>query len=186
MSAAPRPDGPWVVLIGAPGAGKTTTGRALATRVGVGFRDTDADVAVAAGKPVAQIFVDDGEAAFRALEAIAVAEALRTHQGVLALGGGAVLSPATQEALRGHRVVFLDVDLATAARRVGLNRDRPLLLNNTRATLKSLLDARRPVYRAAASNVVAADGRINEVVAKVLEALGEAGTPRASSHEVDA
>jgi shikimate kinase len=176
---------PRLVLIGAPGAGKTTVGRIVAGRLGVGFRDTDADVAAAAGKPVSAIFVDDGEAVFRALEATAVAEALRAHGGVLALGGGAVLTQATQEALRGHRVIFLDVVLSTAARRVGLNRDRPLLLNNPRATLKALLDARRPIYRAMATKVVAADGRVNEVVARVLEVLAD-GDARSERSEAGA
>jgi shikimate kinase len=160
-----------VVLIGPPGAGKTTVGRSVAGRLGVDFRDTDADVAAIAGKPVSQIFIDDGESAFRAMEVAAVAEALQTHDGVLALGGGAVLAPATRAALRGHVVVYLDVTLATAARRVGFNRDRPLLLHNPRATLKALLDERRPIYRSVATTVVAADGRVNEVVAKVLAAV---------------
>ncbi len=164
---------PRVVLIGAPGAGKTTIGRSVAHRLGVEFRDTDADVAATAGKPVAQIFVDDGEPAFRAMEVAAVAEALRSHDGVLALGGGAVLAPATQETLRGHRVVYLEVSLATAARRVGFNRDRPLLLQNPRATLRALLDERRPVYQSVATAVIPADGRVNEVVARVLAALDD-------------
>jgi shikimate kinase len=168
---------PRVVLIGAPGAGKTTIGRSVAHRLGAGFRDTDADIAAAAGKPVAQIFVDDGEPAFRAMEVAAVAEALRSHDGVLALGGGAVLAPATQEALRGHRVVYLEVSLATAARRVGFNRDRPLLLHNPRATLRALLDARRPVYLSVATTVISADGRVSDVVSRVLEALDEAAAP---------
>lgn len=168
---------PRVVLIGAPGAGKTTVGRSLAHRLGVGFRDTDSDIATKAGKPVSQIFVDDGEPAFRELEVAAVADALRDHDGVLALGGGAVLTPATQEALRGHRVVYLEVTLSTAARRVGLNRDRPLLLHNPRATLKALLDDRRPVYRSVAKVVISADGRVSDVVTEVLAALGEGGAP---------
>jgi shikimate kinase len=176
---------PRVVLVGAPGAGKTTIGRSVAHRLGVNFRDTDADIAAAAGKPVSQIFVDDGEPAFRAMEVAAVAEALRTHDGVLALGGGAVLAPATQEALRGHRVVYLEVTLATAARRVGFNRDRPLLLHNPRATLRALLDDRRPVYQSVATVVVPADGRVSEVVGRLLAVLdderattpGTAGSP---------
>jgi shikimate kinase len=174
---------PRVVLIGAPGAGKTTIGRSVAHRLGVAFRDTDSDIAATAGKPVSQIFVDDGEPAFRAMEVAAVADALRTHDGVLALGGGAVLAPATQEALRGLPVVYLEVTPATAARRVGFNRDRPLLLHNPRATLRALLDERRPVYQSVASAVVTADGRVNEVVTKVLavlalpDAAGGSGSP---------
>jgi len=172
---------PRVVLIGAPGAGKTTIGRSVAARLGVGFRDTDTDVAAAAGKPIAQIFVDDGEPAFRALEVQAVTAALRSHPGVLALGGGAVLAPTIRDALRGHRVIFLDVSLATAARRVGLNRDRPLLLGNPRATLKRLLDERRPIYSSLATAVVRAEGRVPEVVARVLAAMDPAAREQAGS-----
>ena len=137
---------PRVVLVGPPGAGKSTIGVALARRLGVGFRDTDADVEAALGKPISEVFVDDGEAAFRAAERSAVTTALDEHDGVLALGGGAVVDPATREQLRGHRVVFLDVSLSAAVSRVGLARDRPLLLGSPRAQLKALMDARHPWY----------------------------------------
>jgi shikimate kinase len=137
---------PRVVLVGPPGSGKTTVGRLLAQRWGVGFRDTDADVVEAAGMDVADIFIDQGEERFRELERDAVAAALTEHDGVLALGGGAVTQEATRGALRGHTVVFLDVGLTDAVRRVGLNRDRPLLLGNPRAQWKQLMDARRSLY----------------------------------------
>jgi shikimate kinase len=103
--------GPVLVLVGPPGAGKSTVGAAVAGRLGVAFRDTDADVEAAAGKAVSDVFVDDGEAAFRALERAAVARALQEHDGVLSLGGGAVLDAGTRELLDGHLVVLLDVDL---------------------------------------------------------------------------
>ena len=137
---------PRVVLVGPPGAGKSTIGQALARRLGVPFRDTDADVEASLGKPISDIFVDDGEPVFRAAEQSAVATALHEHDGVLALGGGAVADPATRQFLRGHRVVFLDVSLAAAVSRVGLARDRPLLLGSPRAQLKALMDARHPWY----------------------------------------
>jgi shikimate kinase len=160
---------PRVVLVGAPGAGKSTVGRLLADRLGVSFRDTDDDVELAAGKSIGDIFVDDGEPAFRALEREAVAVALTAHDGVLALGGGAVADPGTRAALGGHRVVFLDVGLADAASRVGLNRDRPLLVGNPRAQLKKLLDQRRPLYRQVATLTVDTAGRTpDEVVAEVV------------------
>ena len=160
---------PRVVLVGAPGAGKSTVGRLLADRLGVSFRDTDDDVELAAGKSIGDIFVDDGEPAFRALEREAVAVALTAHDGVLALGGGAVADPGTRETLGGHRVVFLDVGLADAASRVGLNRDRPLLVGNPRAQLKKLLDQRRPLYLQVASLTVDTAGRTpEEVVAEVV------------------
>jgi shikimate kinase len=166
------PDGPRVVLIGPPGAGKTSVGRALATRWGVPFRDTDEDVERAAGKAVSEIFVDDGEARFRELEADAVAAALDDHPGVLALGGGAVTTPVTRERLSGLRVVFLDVGLAAASSRVGLGSTRPLLLGNVRSQLKALLDARRPLYSAAASvTVVTDDLSVDEVVEQVAAAV---------------
>jgi shikimate kinase len=157
------------VLVGPPGAGKSTVGRLLAERLGVGFRDTDDDVETVAGKSISDIFVDDGEPAFRALEREAVAAALTTHDGVLALGGGAVADPGTRDLLGGHCVVFLDVGLADAANRVGLNRDRPLLIGNPRAQLKRLLDERRPLYVRVATLTVDTAGRTpDEIVSEVV------------------
>lgn len=143
--------GPRVVLVGPPGAGKTTVGTLLADRLGVALRDTDADIEAARQMSVQDFFVAEGEAVFRDLEVAAVADALREHSGVLALGGGAVMRAETRDALAGHPVVFLDVDLAGAAARVGMNSGRPLLLGNVRGQLKALMDARRPVYAEVAS-----------------------------------
>ena len=163
---------PAAVVVGPPGAGKTTVAALLGARLALPVRDTDADVEAAAGKPVADIFVDDGEAAFRDLERRAVAEALATHRGILALGGGAVMGPLTEAALAGHRVVFLDVQIADAARRIGLNRDRPLLVGNPRAQWLKLMEVRRPVYARVATVTVATDGLTPEQVAdQVIEAL---------------
>lgn len=156
---------PALVVVGPPGAGKSTVGRVLAQRLGVDFRDTDADVEKTAGMTVADIFVERGEATFRQLERRAVAEALDSHEGVLALGGGAVLDPDTRAALRDRVVVFLDVGLADAVRRVGLARDRPLLLGNPRAQLLRLLEQRRPVYEDVASVTVSTDGRAPDDIA---------------------
>ena len=155
---------PLVVLVGPPGAGKTTVGGLLAERLGVALRDTDADVEESAGATIPDLFVDHGEAYFRTLERQAVATALTEHDGVLSLGGGAVLDPDTREALRGHRVVFLDVGLAEAVRRVGLGVSRPLLLGNVRAQLKALLDQRRPMYEAVAWRTVDTDGQTPEQI----------------------
>jgi shikimate kinase len=165
---------PRVVLVGTMGAGKTTVGRLLAAAWDVGFRDTDQDVEAAEGRPVSDIFVDSGEAHFRALERAAVAEALATHDGVLALGGGAVMDPETRTALAGHRVVFLRVGLASAADRVGLGVSRPMLLGNVRGRIKQLIDERTPVYESVATHVVDTDGAgVDEVVQRVRDAVGE-------------
>jgi shikimate kinase len=164
-----------VVLVGAMGAGKTTVGSRLAQRLGVGFRDTDADVEAAEGRSVADIFVESGEQHFRALERAAVARALGTHDGVLALGGGAVMDAQTRAALDGHRVVFLRVGLAAAADWVGLGVSRPLLLGNVRGTIKRLLDERTPVYESVATHVVDTDGLDPEqVAAQVLAVVQDA------------
>jgi shikimate kinase len=145
---------PVLVLVGPPGAGKTSVGRRVAEQLRVGFRDTDDDVVALAGKPISDVFVDEGEEHFRALERSAVRAALEEHTGVLSLGGGAVLAAQTRSLLQDHEVVLLDVDLASATQRIGLNRDRPVLALNPRATLRVLLDERMPLYREVARHVV--------------------------------
>jgi shikimate kinase len=165
---------PRAVLVGPMGAGKTTVGRILAERWGVAVRDTDHDVERAAGKTVQDIFVDDGEPVFRALEKEAVATALSEHDGVLALGGGAVLDPDTRALLAGHPVVFLKVGLADASKRVGLGQGRPLLLGNVRTRTRTLLEERTPIYESVAMLVVDTDGRPPaEVAAEIATRLEE-------------
>jgi shikimate kinase len=148
-----------VVLIGPPGSGKTTLGRLLAERLGVRFRDTDADIEAVAGKPVSDIFVEDGEERFRELEHEAVRRALAEHDGVLSLGGGAVLHAETQTLLQGQHVVYLQVGLSDAIQRVGLGSARPLLVLNPRSQLKKLMEERRPVYERLAVMTVVTDKR---------------------------
>ena len=156
---------PRLVLVGPPGSGKTTVGRLVADALGVGFRDTDLDVEEVTGTSVADVFFERGEAHFRILEQAMVVRALAEHDGVLALGGGAVLDERTRVALAGRPVVFLDVGLVDAVRRVGLGRDRPLLLGNPRGQLKQLLDARRPVYESVAAATVDTTDRTPEQIA---------------------
>ena len=163
---------PRVVLVGPMGAGKSTVAALLAQAWGLPVRDTDADVEAADGRTVADIFVESGEATFRDLETKAVAEALATHDGVLALGGGAVLAETTRDLLRGHDVVFLRVGLTEAVKRVGLGIGRPLLLGNVRSRVKAMLDERAPIYESVATLVVDTDDRTpDDVAAQIVEAL---------------
>lgn len=189
---APGPDAegrPFLVLVGPPGSGKTTIGTLLARRLGLTFGDTDAAVVERSGKPIAEMFVQEGEPAFRALEREVVAEQLRAGHGVLALGGGSVLASATRELLREHRVVSLHVDLADGMRRTGMSTARPLLAGvNPRATFRALLADRAPLYAEVATvQVTTARRSPNQVVAAVLEALDLAGgaTPAADPEAVD-
>jgi shikimate kinase len=150
---------PRAVVIGPPGSGKSTVGRLLAERLGVSFRDTDTDVETEAGKAIGEIFIDDGETRFRELERAAVRAALDTHDGVLALGGGAILDAGTQADLAGGPVVYLEVGLSDAVKRVGLASARPLLVLNPRSQFRKLMEERRPIYEGLATVRVATDGR---------------------------
>ncbi|MCK7625946.1 shikimate kinase [Streptomyces sp. RS10V-4] len=159
---------PVVVLVGPPGAGKSTVGALLAGRLGVGYRDTDADIVTTAGKPISDIFVEDGEERFRALERTAVRTALESHPGVLSLGGGAIMDDTTRKLLTGLPVVFLDVELADAVKRVGLDAPRPLLAVNPRKQWRELMERRRPLYTEVARAVIATGGRTPEEVADAI------------------
>ncbi|MCX5389541.1 shikimate kinase [Streptomyces sp. NBC_00094] len=164
--------GPLVVLVGPMGSGKSTVGALLAERLGAPYRDTDADIVAAEGREISDIFVEDGEEHFRALERAAVREAVATHEGILALGGGAVLDADTRALLSGLPVAYLSMDVDEAVRRVGLNTARPLLAVNPRRQWRELMEARRPLYTEVARVVVATDDRTPEEVADaILSAL---------------
>lgn len=137
---------PRVVFVGVPGAGKSTIAAEVARRLGAAHIDTDDLVATSAAMSVSDIFVTEGEAAFRARERAAVTAALQAEAAVVSLGGGAVIDPATRDDLRHQQVAWLQVSLSDAATRAGLNQARPLLLGNVRATLARLLDERTPWY----------------------------------------
>ena len=149
-----------MVLIGPPGAGKSAVGPLLADRLGVQFRDTDAEVGTAAGKPVGDIFVENGEEAFRELEhdaATSALSALRERGGVLALGSGAVLDAGIQSLLEGLPVVYLSADFGTLARRIGLDRPRVVVPGNPRGMLRAMLNERDAVYQRLAAVTVPTD-----------------------------
>jgi shikimate kinase len=165
---------PIAVLVGAPGAGKTTVGRRVASLLDVQFRDTDLDIAESAGKPVSEIFTDDGEEVFRQMERQAVQEALEAHPGILALGGGAIMDDQTRELLADHHVIWLRVGATDAAKRVGLSGARPLLFGNVRGRLVTLLEERMPLYAQVANVTIDTDGRsVDEVVHDVRRAIDE-------------
>ena len=155
---------PKVVLVGPPGSGKSTVATRLANRLGLPHEDADTLVETKAGKAISDIFIDSGEAEFRRLEREAVIEVLG-HDGIVSLGGGAVLDQDTRADLAGHTVVFLDVSLSEAATRVGLGTSRPLLLGNVRGRLKQLMDARRPLYAEVATFTVDTNGRKADEIA---------------------
>ena len=163
---------PAAIFVGTMGAGKTSVGQAVAELLGLPFADTDALIEAKAGKPVSEIFFDDGEDAFRLLERETVAAALRDFDGVLALGGGAIMNDATRALLKEHTVIWLSVELSDAVKRVGLGAGRPMLAINPRATMKFLLDQRKPLYAEVATHTVPTDGReIDDIAAEVVELL---------------
>jgi len=168
---------PKVILIGPMGSGKTTIGSLLAEELGLSFRDTDHLIEEQEEKTVSQIFLDQGEDAFRAIEKRVLREELLTDGTVLSLGGGAPISIDAQSALRAiaSHIIFLDISLSTVAPRIGFNRDRPLLLNNPRGQWQTLMEARRPIYEAIADATINVDDKSEEeIVTIALTSLGEA------------
>jgi shikimate kinase len=164
-----------VILIGPPGAGKSTIGKQLAKKMQVPFTDTDSLIEVEVGTSISEIFVDKGEEWFREIELKILKEQVALCSGVLSLGGGAPLSESAQTILMSQEVpiIYLDVSLSTAAPRVGFNRDRPLLLNNPRASWQALMEKRRPIYLSLATHIVNVDDRspseiVNEALALLL------------------
>ena len=165
---------PRIILIGPMGSGKTTIGKSLAQKLSLEFRDTDSVIEQRAHKTVSQIFIEDGEDSFRAIEREVLKEELQGSDTVLALGGGAPISAEAQSALQASdsHVVYLDISLANVAPRIGFNRDRPLLLNNPRGQWQTLMEARRPIYESVADTVVDVNKRSqSEIVAQILEVL---------------
>lgn len=166
--------GPAVILVGPPGAGKTTVAAALGERLNLSVRDTDEDVERETGRTISAIFTESGEAAFRALEREAVARAVAEHRGVLSLGGGAVMDEGTRAVLAGQRVVYLALSMAVGVKRTGMSDQRPMFVGvNARAMFKALLEARVPVYRSVAALEIDTDQlTVDEVVDRIVAELG--------------
>jgi shikimate kinase len=163
-----------ILLIGPPGAGKSTVGQALANKLAIDFIDTDQVIENETGKTITDIFVVDGEPHFRALELQTLKTVLILESGVISLGGGAPISQDAQEAIEqsNSHTVFLDISLATAAPRVGFNRDRPLLLGNPRAQWQALSDNRRPIYEKLADDAIKVDDmNVDQIVAEIVKNL---------------
>jgi shikimate kinase len=172
MVSSDVPVRPRVVLVGPPGSGKTTVGQVLAELLGVEPRDTDRAIEAEQGQSISDIFMGEGEPRFRELERVEVATSLASHTGVLSLGGGAVMDPATAAALAGHTVVFLDVGIADAAKRVGFDRSRPLLALNPRAQWTRMMETRRPTYERLATFKVQTAGRTpQEIATEIVQRL---------------
>lgn len=167
-------NGPAVILVGPPGAGKTTVAAAIGARTGLAVRDTDADVERDTGRTISEIFTQSGEAEFRSLERAAVARAVAEHEGVLSLGGGAVMDPETQELLRDQRVAFLTISMPVGVKRTGMGDQRPMFVGvNARQMFKALLVARTPVYRSVASVEIDTDElTVDEVADRIVAEFG--------------
>ena len=168
---------PAFILIGPPGAGKSSDGKALGKLLKVTYTDTDALIEARTGKKISEIFVEDGEESFRTLEAQILAECLQIKDGVLSLGGGAILNPNSQALVASSEssIIFLDVSISQAAPRVGFNKDRPLLLINPRQQWLALMEKRRPIYEALASHRIVTDHKkAAEVALEIADLVGVA------------
>jgi len=159
-----------IVLIGPPGAGKSSIGKALAKELNLNFIDSDSEIEKISQKRISEIFIEDGEPAFRLLEVDVVRKVLADFDGVISLGGGAPINKEIQEVLQdaNYPVVFIDVSIAQAATRIGFNKDRPLLLVNPRQQWISLMNDRRPIYEKLASQTISSDNQKPHEVAKLI------------------
>lgn len=159
-----------IVLIGPPGAGKSSIGKALAKEISAAFIDSDSEIERIAGKKISDIFVEEGESAFRKVEVGVVTQILESFEGVIALGGGAPINIAIQEVLTGvdYPVIFIDVSISQAANRIGFNKDRPLLLINPRQQWMNLMSERRPIYEKLATQTVVSDSMKPHEVARLI------------------
>jgi shikimate kinase len=159
-----------IVLIGPPGAGKTSIGKALSKELGLAFIDSDAEIERISGKTISEIFVDQGEAVFRKTEVETVTRILAEFEGVVALGGGAPINPEIQKVLLNseYPVILIDVSISQAANRIGFNKDRPLLMINPRQQWLHLMSERRPIYEKLATITVSSDNSKPSEVAKTI------------------
>lgn len=164
-----------LVLIGPPGAGKTTVGKALSKELDCVFIDSDKEIEVKSNKKIIDIFVEDGEARFRVIEEEVVTKILQDATGVLSLGGGAPMNNQIKQILSGapFPVIFLDVSISQAANRVGFNKERPLLLINPRQQWITLMSARRATYEALATEIISTDSKKPIEVAKEIMSILE-------------
>lgn len=161
-----------IVLVGVPGAGKTTVGRLLAKALDLEFFDSDQVIESKAGKCVSDIFTQDGEPAFRQIERDTILELLDSNNAVVALGGGSLGNEDTRARVKQEVVVWLVAGLAQAVDRVGMNRNRPLLLGNVRGQLADLMAAREPLYKEVATFGVDTSKLIpSEVVTEIVTEL---------------
>ena len=167
-----------IVLVGVPGAGKTTVGKLLANNLGIDFFDSDQVIESRAGKSVSDIFTQDGEPAFRKLEHDVIVELLDSNNVVLALGGGSLGNDETRAKVKDATTVWLVAGLAQAVDRVGMNRNRPLLLGNVRGQLADLMAAREPFYKEVAAIAVDTSKLSpSEVVTEIVSELGKIEAP---------
>lgn len=160
-----------IVLMGPPGAGKSTVGKYLAREMGLQLIDSDRVIEEREGRSISEIFLSDGEEGFRKIEKEVVLEILSADNSIIALGGGSILDVDVQKKLGSfERVIFLDVSISNAAPRVGFNKERPLLMGNPRQQWLALMEKRRGIYEGLATQTISTDNRkALEVAQEILE-----------------